>query len=264
ISIWPDIEVIIKLAILDDEKFYEKAKEFLIFENHKNEWTTIEEYLERNKEQSKVFYSAKDKGHALLKLYEEKNIETLYLNPYIDTAIISFLEQKLNTKFTRIDGSIDSSILDNSKDKNILDESGRSKSSKIAEFFKSSIKKEIEVEAKSLSSDEITSFIMINEDERRMKDYMQFTQNTTLDSKGTWVLNTNNQLIDKIYSLNQIKPNLAKRLAEEIYEKALFSQKELKAEDFPDFIAKSTKNLEELLDLVKDHSRVDQSRLDQS
>jgi len=33
ISYWTDIEVIIKLGILDDEKFYEKAKEFLIFEN---------------------------------------------------------------------------------------------------------------------------------------------------------------------------------------------------------------------------------------
>ncbi|NGX30113.1 MAG: Chaperone protein HtpG [Candidatus Anoxychlamydiales bacterium] len=251
ISYWPDIEVIIKLGILDDEKFYEKAKEFLIFENHKKEWTTIEEYIERSDKKDKIFYSSKDKSTHLLDLYTQKNIEVLYLNAYIDTAIISFLEQKLNVKFTRIDGSIDASILDTSKDKNVLDKDGRSLSSKISDFFKDSIDADLEVESKSLSSSDISSFIMVNEEERRLKDYMQFTQNANLPSKSTLVINTNNKLIDKIYSLHQIKPKLAKNLARDVYDTALLSQKELKPEDFSTFISRSTKNLEELLDLIK-------------
>lgn len=250
ISYWPDIEVIIKLGILDDEKFYEKAKEFLIFENHKNEWTPIEEYLQRNEKQGKVFYSSKDKTAHLLDLYTQKNIEVIYLNSYIDTAIIGFLEQKLNTKFIRIDGSLDSSILDPSKDKNVLDEDGRSLSSKISDFFKDSIETDLEVEAKSLTSNDISSFIMVKEEERRISDYMQFTQNSSLPSKNTLIVNTNNQLIDKIYSLNQVKPDLAKRLAKEVYDKALLSHKGLQPQDFSDFISRSSKNLQELLDLI--------------
>ena len=31
IKYWPDIDVIIKLGILDDEKFYEKSKDFFNF-----------------------------------------------------------------------------------------------------------------------------------------------------------------------------------------------------------------------------------------
>ena len=164
LSYWPGIEVIIKLGILDDEKFYEKAKEFLVFENHKNEWTTIEDYTNRSNQKDKIFYSSKEKSTHLLDLYTQKNIEVIYLNQYIDTAIISFLEQKLNVKFTRIDGSIDSSILDTSKDKNVLDKDGRSMSAKISDFFKDSIEADLEVESKSLNSSDISSFIMINEE----------------------------------------------------------------------------------------------------
>ncbi len=40
--------MIIKLGILQDEKFYERSKDFLIWKNLKGEWTTVGEYLERN------------------------------------------------------------------------------------------------------------------------------------------------------------------------------------------------------------------------
>jgi len=251
ISYWKDIEIIIKLGILDDEKFYEKAKEFLIFENHKNEWTTIEEYLQRNEKQDKIFYSSKDKSVSLLELYKEKNIEILYLNSYIDTAIISFLEQKLNTKFIRIDGSIDPSILDPSKEKNLIDETGRPLSSKIADFFKNAIEAEIEIEAKSLSNNAIPSFIMIKEEERRLKNFMQFTQNVDHPIKSTFIINTNNKIINNLYSLSNTKPKLAKHLAQEIYDKTLLSQKELDPNILSKYISRSINNLEELLELIK-------------
>ena len=43
VKYWPDVELIVKLGILQDEKFYEKAKDFLIWRNLKDEWTTIED-----------------------------------------------------------------------------------------------------------------------------------------------------------------------------------------------------------------------------
>lgn len=251
ISYWNDIEIIIKLGILDDEKFYEKAKEFLIFENFKNEWTTIEDYLQRNPKQEKVFYSSKEKSTSLIDLYKEKNIEILYLNSYIDTAIISFLEQKLNIKFTRIDSSIDSSILDNSKEKNLLDDNGKSLSFKIAEFFKKSLEEEIDVEAKSLSNDSLPSFIMIKEEERRLKDFMHFAQNIDHPIKHTWVINTNSKIINRLYTLSSIKPDLAKRLAQDVYDKTLLSQKEMDPKVFSKYISRSINNLEDILELIK-------------
>lgn len=53
IQSWPDIEMIIKLGVLQDDKFYERAKEFLIWKNLSGEWTTVDQYLERNRESLK-------------------------------------------------------------------------------------------------------------------------------------------------------------------------------------------------------------------
>jgi len=250
ISHWPDIEVIIKLGILDDENFYEKAKDFLIFENHNNSWTTIEDYLQRSNAKDKVFYCQKNKFCSLLKLYEEKKIEILFLNPYIDAAIITFLEHKLNIKFHRIDSTLDPSILDPSKEKNILDSEGRTISSKIAEFMKNALEKTIEIEAKSLKDNTLPCFIMMNEEERRFNDYMQFSQNISNPIKQTLVINTNSKLIDQIYKLNNKKPDLAKRLAKELYDKTRLNQSELKETDIANLISNSTKNLEEILEMA--------------
>src|SRR5581483_4699696 len=40
LSFWPDIEMIIKLGVLQDDKFYERSKDFLIWKNLEGAWTT--------------------------------------------------------------------------------------------------------------------------------------------------------------------------------------------------------------------------------
>ncbi len=65
---WPDVSLILKLGILEDDKFYERAKEFLIWKDTEQNWTTFQEYLERNFEKThdKVFYTIDEKhaGHS--------------------------------------------------------------------------------------------------------------------------------------------------------------------------------------------------------
>ena len=252
-KIWPDIEVIIKLSILNDDKFFEKSKNFLIFENLDGKWTTIEEYLKRNKDQKKIFYSTKDKySENFLKMYKDTNIEVIFTNPYIDISLISLLEQKMtDIKFTRVDGSIDDSLLDPSKEKTLLDESGKSLSSTIAETIKNSLDKDIEVEAKSLTNADLSSFILIKEEDRRLNDFMHFTQNKALPIKHSFIVNTNNKLINKIFALHSSNPKLAKRLTKVVYDMALLSQKELKSQDLSGFVNRSNSLLEELTELVK-------------
>ncbi len=256
LSFWPDIEMIIKLGILQDEKFYEKSKNFLVFKNLKESWTTVEEYLERNKTKTdnKVFYTQEEKyASNFIEIYKEKDIEVLITNPYIDTAILNHLEPKLSTKFQRIDGNIDDAILDKSKENTLLNQDGKTAASVLADFFRKSLKsKEIEVEAKSLASDKLPAFIMIKEEERRFRDYMNLTQGQILPnmSKHTLVINTNNKLIAKAQKLKEKHPELAEKLAEQIYDLALLSQKELSPSDFSDFVARSTNILESMSELI--------------
>ncbi len=251
ISFWKDIEIIIKLGILQDEKFYEKSKKFLIFQNTQNEWTTIEEYLER-KDEKKVLYTQRDKeDDNLLSLYHEKNIEILILNSHIDTALINFLEDKLKTQFSRIDGSINQTLLDPSREKTLIDTDGKSQSAKIADFIRSSLTSEeesLEVEAKSLSNDDIPAFIMMKEEERRLRDYINISQkkDISLPTKKTLVVNTNNSLINNIIKLSQKNKDLATSLIRNIYDLTLLSQRELATKEFPKFIKRSKCLLEKL------------------
>jgi molecular chaperone HtpG len=250
ISSWPDIEMIVKLAILQDEKFYERSSSFLLFKNTKNEWTTAQEYLERNKEKlkDKIFYVTEQDSH-FLSLFKEKEIEVIYTNSHVDIAVLNFLETKLSLKFQRIDGDIDESILDPSKEKTLLDSSGKSLSANIADFFRQHLS-EVEVQAKSLSSDTITAFLLLKEDERRLRDYFNLTKQDlqNFPTQKTLVINTNSKLVNKAYELKTKNLDLAKDLVLQIYNLALLSQKELNPTLLPNFIAHSTAVLEKLVE----------------
>lgn len=257
-TIWPDIELVVKLAVLQDDKFYEKAKEFLLFQNANDEWTNVEDYLERNKEKTKdkIFYALKENYQAsFLDLYKERGIEVLYVNSYIDTPLINHLESKLSpTTFQRIDGAIDESLLDTSKEKSVLDDSGKSEEANIAKFFKESLSIDnLEVNAKSLASDDIPGFFVIDENQRRMRDYLMMTQGTELPQQGkTFVVNTNNPLVTLTHKLGNKKPDLAKELSKQLYDLTSLSQKELDAKQLSSFVSSSHKLLEKLVSGLAD------------
>lgn len=247
LQFWPDIETIIKLGILQDE-IYDKAKSFLVFKTTKNEYLTLDEYLAQNPK--KIFYT-NEPSH-FLSLYDEKKIPVLLTNKYIDIPLLSFLETKLSVKFQRIDGGIDDTILDKSKEKSLLDSSGKSVSSSIAQFVKEALEiEDLEIEAKSLSSSSLSGFILCKEEERRIRDYLVLTkQDMDIPSKKTFVVNTNSPLINKAYELRIKDLSLAKDLILQIYNLALLSQKELSASQVSDFIAHSNKVLEKLSGVI--------------
>lgn len=252
---WHDIQLIIKLSALHDDKFYERAKEFLVWETLEGEWLTTEEYAEKNKEKTgdKVYYVT-DKDHALdfIDMYKEKGIDIVLANSTLDTHFINHLEQKNSAiKFQRVDGAIDDVMLDKEKEKSLLDADGKSQAAKMSEKMKKLLGFEnLDVEAKSLSSDSLPSFIMLDEHTRRMRDYMRLSQGADAPlhnfDKHTYVINTNSKLIESILALEETDHDLAKSMAKQVYELALLSQKELKPESLSTFIQRSNEVLEKL------------------
>lgn len=252
---WKDLETIVKLGILQDEKFYEKVKEALLWQNDQEEWTTIEEYLERNKEKSgeKIYYMPHDANteSAFIDLYKQKGIEVLAATHFLDTPLTNFLETKIpNAKFFRIDGAIDDAILDKSKEKNVLGSDGKSQAATIAEAFSKLLdRNQLKVEAKSLASSELPAFIMMREEIRRMRDYLSLSSGQHVNEIGdehTLVINTNHPMIEQTVAIRQEKPELAKSMAEHLYELSLLSQRELKPTEINGFIKRSTQLLSEL------------------
>ena len=207
-------------------------------------------YIERNKEKNKVFYTIDDKQSShFLDLYKEKNIEVIYTSSPIDTTVLSHLERKkAPLEIQRIDGEIDASILDTSREKTALDENGKTEATKLSELIASKLSKaQVQVEAKSLASDSLHGFLLVDEDTRRMKEYLAISQQTMpfpLPDKKTFVVNTNNSLITALPKINDQDPELASDLIAQLYELTLLSQRELEPSQIADFITRSHRVLE--------------------
>lgn len=254
---WDDVATIIKLGIIHDEKFYERVKDFLIWKNLEGEWTTLSDYLERHPE--KIFYT-QDPDSPFLSLYREQKIEVIIASGPLDAPLMSFLERKLApAKFQRIDGGIDDSILDKTREKSLLDASGRPESAQIADFIKSCLDQEIEVEAKSLASTQLPAFLMLDEETRRMRETLALSSKDLppeFANKKTFVVNTNSPIIESVRK----HPNkeLAKEVVQHLYQLSKLSQREMPQAEIGSFIGQSMKLLGSLLSPSEAKSQADQ------
>ena len=246
---WPDIEVILKMGALQDQKFFERMIPLAIWKNLDGTWTHLSDYLERHEKayDGRVFYTQDEKNApACLELYRKKEIEVLYTHPYIDGHFLPHLERKLKEKhptlsFKRVDAETPDLLLDGDS----------SDASELIALVKTHLDKEgLEVEAKSLASDELFGFVAFDEDSRRMRDMMQMYSEEggfSMPTKQTFVLNSASPLAQALPDLHKSDPDLAKELTEEMYELALLSQREMAPENLPDFLSRTQRVLSALV-----------------
>jgi len=247
IKMWENIEPIIKLGALQDDKFCERIKGCVIWKNSHDEWSSLEEYLERN-EDKRVFYHHADKQTPFFDMYKDAGKEILLFSSPLDVPLITPLERHFpGTKFLRLDSSIDSSILDESRAQELLDHSGKTQAARLADFFRLHLGNKVEVTAKSLSNDSLPAFVQFSEEERRMRDCLSLygQEASQIGKKCTLVLNTNNPLVQSIPKLKD--PKLTATIVKHLYDLSLLAQKELESEKFPNFLKNSVHLLESLI-----------------
>lgn len=251
---WKDIAPIIKLGAIQDEKFYDRVKDVLIWKTTEDKCLTLQEYKERNetKMPDKVLYAFDDKqlGH-LTDLYHQKQIDILVADFRLDPYLFSTLETKNSPlKFKRIDAEVADHLIDKDKEHTVLDAEGKTESTRLADFYKEHlVEGNFTVEAKSLASNELPALVIIDEDERRMRDYMKTIDpqgKMGMDSKRTLVLNTNNALVSSLPKMELKDSKLAKELAQEVIDISLLSQREMNPESLQVFIKRTTQIIEKL------------------
>lgn len=261
IKSWDDVSMIVKLGAIEDEKFYERVKDFLIWKTADGNWLTVSEYLERNKDKThdKILYTLDPTHHLpVLEVYKQKGIEILCSTSPIDPYLINSLEKKLApATFQRIDSAVDENLIDHAREKVVLDASGKTEAGRIADVIRDSIDNpQLEVEAKSLVADNLPAFLVMEESQRRFRDYMMaMDQGADMEKfreihKRTLVVNTNSPLINAIDALAKVQPELAKELVQEVYQIALLSHREMDPSRLPDFIHRTNHVLEQLAKLA--------------
>ena len=231
-------------------------------------YTTLKEYLERNKDrhENRVFYATDEASQATyIALHQSQGLEVLFLDTYIDTHFVTTLEQQnTDVKFSRVDADLDETLLDKSKQSEIVDPStNKTRDDEIKALFEQALNKpKVNVRTEALKADDPNTppaMVLLPEATRRMQEMMAVMQQTTAEFPEEHVLlvNTAHPMIQNLMSLGQssiIQPDgssspageLATLICQHVYDLALMAQKGFDADGMKSFVGRSNKLLTQL------------------
>jgi len=248
---WNDIGLFVKYGAISEEKFYEKAKDFLLFTNTKNEHFTPEEYnakvkdFQTDKKGTSIYLYTIDeeRQHAYVQAANKRDYDVLLMNTPIDNHFMQHMEMKLEkVSFKRVDADVlDKLIQKEDAAKHQLTED---EAKKVKDVFEKAINNaNMKVEVESLSSEELPVTITMEEWMRRMKD-MARMGGGGMNFYGSFpdtykvAVNGNHKLITRIL---QTEGDQQLQLAKQAFDLALLSQGMLKGADLTAFVERSVK-----------------------
>ena len=241
-----------KYGAISDDKFNEKARDFLLLTNTAKEHYTLEEYQAKVKDfqtdkngQLVYLYTADDeKQHSYVAAAQKKSYDVLLMNSPIDTHFIQHLETKLEkTSLKRVDADVVEKLIekeDTEKHKLTEEETG-----KIKTVFDSALNNiNMKVEVESLPADAQPVTITMEEWMRRMKDMSKLGGGMsfygTMPDHYKVSVNGNHKVIEKILSAEEPQQQA---IARQLIDLAMLSQGLLKGADLTAFVERSVNGL---------------------
>jgi len=305
IRCWQDIGTFVKFGTLNDDKFKKQVEDILIYRstyqptveksetvtpevqvqtedgdlwqdvNPKSEnststqpYTTLKEYLERNQKthENRVFYCTEPASQATyVALHKSQGLEVLFMDSFIDTHFISFLEREYpDVKFSRVDSDLDDTLIDKEKEAEIVDPTtNKTRSEQVKELFQKAIgKPKVNIRTEALKSDAAEAappaIVLLPEALRRMRDMTALLQQQPAEFPEEHVLlvNTAHPLIQNLANLSQgaiiqgdgesPSAELAGMICHHVYDLALMAQKGFDAEGMKEFVERSNQVLTKL------------------
>lgn len=254
---WDDINPFVKYGCIREAKFFEKAKDIVIFKTTGGDYVTLKDYLERNSEKhkDKVFYVSDEKQQAqYIRMFKEHDMEAVILNSMIDNHFMQFLEMKeSNVKFTRIDSDLSESMKDAS-----AGETKAELSQELEKLFKEAMSNDkLKIQVEALKTTAMPGMILLSEYSRRMQEMSRMYGMNGMDMRGmfpdeqTLVLNSRNSLIQAVVKLagSEDKKDDVTLICQHVYDLAMMSHKQLDPEAMTKFIERSNLLLGKLADI---------------
>ncbi|MDR3693705.1 molecular chaperone HtpG [Mucilaginibacter sp.] len=246
---WSDIGLFVKYGAISDDKFYDKAKDFVLLTNTKKENFTLTEYKEKvapeqTDKDGKLVYiytNDPDKQDAFIQSANKKGYDILLMNSPIDNHFIGHMEHKLeNTSFKRVDADVaDKLITKEDAPEHILTEE---QSTKVKSVFEKAINRAAyKVQLESLNPEEMPVTVTMDEFMRRMKEMaamgggMSFYGSMPDNYKV--IINGNHKLISRI--ANEENEELQTQLSKQAFDLALLSQGLLTGAELTEFVTRS-------------------------
>jgi len=245
---WKDIGLFVKYGMISEEKFYDKAKDFALVGNTKNELFTLNEYkdkvapLQTDKNGTIVYLYSNDasKQDAFIQSANKKDYDVLVLDSPIDNHFIQQLEQKLEkTSIKRVDSSVADKLIEKDEvNEHILSDDQVKEVTTI--FEKAITKPGMQVEVVALNPDELPVTITMDEFMRRMKDMAAMGGGMgfygQMPDSYKVAINGNHKLVSKILKAEgEEQSNLAKQAVD----LALLAQGMLTGAELTAFVSRS-------------------------
>lgn len=262
---WDDISPFIKFGCLKDEKFKEKIKDYVLFKDLDDKYSTLKEYLEtipepeveaevveEGKEDEKsseeteapkktVYYVTDlQQQSQYVKMFREQDMNAVVLLHNIDQPFVSALEAgDDDVKFQRIDADLMDAFKEEGDEEKLKEDTETLKEL----FRKATGKDQLEVKVEKLKNDRVSSMITLSEEARRMQDMMKMYSANGMggmelpDVGQTLVLNANNDLVQ--YLLANKDGEHSDMFCKQLYDLAMISHQPLQADKMTEFINRS-------------------------
>jgi len=255
---WNDINPFVKYGCIKESKFYEKVKDIIIYRTTRDDYVTLKDYLERNREKHKdtVFYVSDEKQQAqYIKMFKDHDMEAVILSSLIDNHFIQFLEMKEEgVKFKRIDSDLSESLKETNEEGG--EASAKENAETLEKVFKNALENDkLKIQVEGLKAASIPGIILLSEQSRRMQEMSRMFGGMDMvhmfPNEQTLVLNKNNSLIRTILKLNNLenKKEDVNMICRHIYDLAMMSHKQLEPDAMTKFIERSNQMLTRLAEM---------------
>lgn len=252
---WESLGLFVKYGMMTDDKFLEKANKFLVMEDTKGKFHTLEEYktateaLQKNKDGKQVILYTTNpiQQDAYIQACQNKGYTVVKMETLVDAAFINTMEMKWeNVTFVRVDAD----IVDNLIDKQESNESVLSKEEegKLKELFTLEIEQlHVTTEIKGLSPESAPVIATRPEFMRRMKDMGAVGGGMTafyaqMPDEVTLTVNGNHPIYQTL--LKESNVSVQQKQVRNLADLALLSQGLLKGAELTNFINRSVELLQ--------------------
>lgn len=261
---WDDISPFIKFGCLKDEKFGEKVKDSMLFKNLDHKYLTLEDCIKANggetAEETKVeettdseetketpktniFYVTNEQQQSqYINMFKEQGQDAVILAHNIDSAFITYLEQKHdNVKFQRIDADVHESLKAEVAEEE--KETFQKNADSLTEIFRKVLNNEkLDVKVEKLKDENIASMAVLSEESRRMEEMMKMYGMGGMDTcmfggQASLILNADHPLVQ--YVVENKEGENVELICKQLYDLALLAHKPLSPQEMTAFVQRS-------------------------
>ena len=261
---WDDISPFIKFGCLKDEKFGEKVKDSMLFKNLDHKYLTLEDCIKANggetaeetkaeettdseetKETPKtnIFYVTNEQQQSqYINMFKEQGQDAVILAHNIDSAFITYLEQKHdNVKFQRIDADVHESLKAEVAEEE--KETFQKNADSLTEIFRKVLNNEkLDVKVEKLNDENIASMAVLSEESRRMEEMMKMYGMGGMDTgmfggQASLILNADHPLVQ--YVVENKEGENVELICKQLYDLALLAHKPLSPQEMTAFVQRS-------------------------